>query len=973
MEELSANTTLSHYRIVSKIGAGGMGEVYLAQDTKLDRKVALKILPAELAANQDRMRRFVQEAKAAAALNHPNIATIHEIGESDDVNFIAMEFIDGSTLREKIHQEQTELRKLLRFLQHAAEGLARAHAAGIVHRDLKPDNIMVTRDGHAKILDFGLAKLIEQAPMAGGDSSEVATAIMPQHSKPGTIMGTVGYMSPEQAQGKTKDIDQRSDIFSFGCILFEAVTGHKAFAGQDTIDSLNKIIREPAPLIADLNPSAPAELQRIVRRCLAKDPDERYQSIKEVAIELKEVRRAMATGIDTTVPPARSETAEATHSQSSSATITPSSLSTRASSAEYIASQIKTHKRGAYIALGAILIAAAALSYFFYFRHVRTPVLTDKDTILLAEFENKTGEPVFDGTLRQGLAVQLKQSPFLDIFPDARVRETLRLMTRSPDERVTRELGREICQRQGLKALIAGSIAKFDRNYSITLEALNGQTGDSLAMTQVEAEGKDQVLKALSRAATELRGKLGESLGSIQKFDAQLERTTSSLDALKEYTLGRAEGTKGQYLKAIEHSRRAVDLDPNFAMAWNLLAIYYNNQPALAAECAGKAFALRDRVSESEKPLITVFYYRNVTGELDKAIEAQEAFKQNYPRDHTGPGNLANLYNISGQFEKAVPFAREALRLNPNSEAWHDNLAWALMHLNRFAEAKDVGARSLGQKLDSFYIRNYLYSLAFVSGDAAAMEEQIAWASGKPDEYRAVNWQTQTAAFAGAWRHSQDLARRATEMAVHSEANEVGAQYAAEAALRAVALGQGAQAVSLADAALKLARTKDTLTYAALALALAGEAAKSQPLVNELEKQHPKDTLVNQLWLPVIKGALELRKGNAQAAIELLETAKRYEPVAEFWPQYVRGLAYLKLGKVAEAAAEYQKILDHRGEGPQSALYPLAHLGLARAAALLGDTAKARQEYQEFFTIWKDADSDLPILIEAKKDFEKLK
>ena len=296
-KELLANTTLSHYRIVSKIGEGGMGEVYLAQDTKLDRRIALKILPAEVASNRDRMDRFVREAKAAAALNHPNIATIHEIGESDGVNYIAMEFIDGVTLREKIHHEQTNLRKLLRYLQHVAEGLAKAHAAEIVHRDLKPDNIMITRDGHAKILDFGLAKLIERPPVSGGDSSEVATAVMPQHSTPGAIMGTVGYMSPEQAQGKTKEIDQRSDIFSFGCILFEAATGKKPFEGESVVKSLHMVIYEPAPPIIEFNPTAPSDLQRIVRRCLAKDPEERYQTIKDVAIELRDLRREMDDGV----------------------------------------------------------------------------------------------------------------------------------------------------------------------------------------------------------------------------------------------------------------------------------------------------------------------------------------------------------------------------------------------------------------------------------------------------------------------------------------------------------------------------------------------------------------------------------------------------------------------------------------------------------------------------------------------------
>src|SRR5437667_10520335 len=300
---LIAGTKLGRYEIRSKIGEGGMGEVYLAQDTKLERKVALKILPADVGTNRDRMERFIREAKAAAALSHPNIAQIFEIGEDTGTHFIAMEFIDGQTLREKIHRDRTELRKLLRFLQHAAEGLAKAHAAGIVHRDLKPDNIMITRDGHAKILDFGLAKLLEPPQISGSGSSEVATAILPQHSTPGMILGTVGYMSPEQAQGKTREIDQRSDIFSFGCILFEAVTGRKAFEGKDAVESLNKSIREPVSPIRDLNPSAPADLQRVVRRCLAKDMDERYQTLKDVAIELKEVRRELeASGIDTVVP-----------------------------------------------------------------------------------------------------------------------------------------------------------------------------------------------------------------------------------------------------------------------------------------------------------------------------------------------------------------------------------------------------------------------------------------------------------------------------------------------------------------------------------------------------------------------------------------------------------------------------------------------------------------------------------------------
>jgi tetratricopeptide (TPR) repeat protein len=548
-------------------------------------------------------------------------------------------------------------------------------------------------------------------------------------------------------------------------------------------------------------------------------------------------------------------------------------------------------------------------------------------------------------------------------------------MSRSPDERVKRESGLGICQRQGLKAFITGTIAKFDRNYSLTLEALNGQTGDSLAIVQSEAEGKDQVLKALSRAASELRAKLGESLSSIKKFDAPLEVTTSSLDALKEFALGQDAQTKGQFLKAIEFYRRALEKDPNFALAWLGLAVQYSNtgQPGLAAENATKAYALRDRVSEDERARITYFYYQIVTGELDKAIEVQEAYVRDYPRDAPGPGNLATRYSLIGQTEKAVAADREAMRLNPNSASWSANLAFYLIRLNRYAEAGEVLQRALAQKLDSINIHQQLYNLAFINGDAKGMQEQVAWASGKPDEYRAVGWQMQAASFAGEWRKSHELLRRATELALRASGGENAAGYTADQAVRAAWLGQSTQAVTLAEAALKIERDRPSLTSAALALALTGEATKAQPLIQELEQKYPKDTRVNQLWLPEIKAALALRKGQPQAALDLLEGARRYEPADEFKPQSLRVLAYLKLGKGAEASAEARKILDHRGEGPLSLLWPLAQLALGRAAALPGDTTQARQSYDAFFALWKNADADLPVLIEAKKEYAKLK
>jgi serine/threonine protein kinase/Flp pilus assembly protein TadD len=663
---LIAGTKFGRYEILSQLGKGGMGEVYLAKDLKLDRSVALKILPADLASNHERMLRFIKEAKSAAALNHPNVAHVYETGEHEGLNFIAMEYVDGKTLREKIHYENVELRKLLKYLQHVASGLAKAHAAGIVHRDLKPDNIMITRDGYAKILDFGLAKLIEIPTPGpdGGTISDAATVAQEPHSIPGRLMGTANYMSPEQAQGKVGVIDHRSDIFSFGCMLFEAATKRRPFDGDSNVHTLYRICYEAAPQLKDFDPSAPAELQRIIKHCLAKDPDERYQSIQDVALDLKELRREMEsdTQFDTTGPSSAigSELGAAsmhrsvlptTGGQTSTGGVSAAPTS---SSAEYVVTEIKRHKKAAILIAALATVAIAASLLYLHFRGARA--LTEKDTILLTDFVNTTGDSVFDGTLKQALAVQLGQSPFLDIFSEDRVRETFKFMGRSPDERVTRDVGREISQRQGLKAMLVGSIASLGNHYVITLEAINAQTGDAIAGEQAEAENKEQVLHALGEAAMKLRKKLGESLQSIQKFDAPIEQaTTSSLEAFKAFSLGVEQQLKGKYLEAIPFLKRATEIDPNFALAYARMAsMYYNGrQYDLAAEASQKAFEFRDRVSERERLYISAGYYDNVTGELEKYLETLELWKRTYPRDPSPPNNLAVKYNELGQFDKA--------------------------------------------------------------------------------------------------------------------------------------------------------------------------------------------------------------------------------------------------------------------------------------------------------------------------------
>jgi tetratricopeptide (TPR) repeat protein len=548
-------------------------------------------------------------------------------------------------------------------------------------------------------------------------------------------------------------------------------------------------------------------------------------------------------------------------------------------------------------------------------------------------------------------------------------------MGRSADDRVTKEVAREICQRQGLKAFLAGSITNLGTSYVITLEAINGQSGEEIAREQVEAESKEQVLKALTQAASKLRQKLGESLSSIQKFDAPLELTTSSLEALKAYSLGYEQSSRGRFLESIPFSKRAIELDPNFAYAYASLAVQYNNtnQPKLAAEYAEKAFALRDRVSELEKLRISYFYHSFVTGETDKSIEVLELYKRTYPRDWRAPLSLSDAYLRTGQFERAAAEAREGLRLNPNTAVGYLNLEQAFIGLSRFADAKEVVEQALRQNLDATDFHTLLYQVAFVGGDTAAMQQQLDWSRGKPDEYVGLDWQTQTAAFSGHWRRSQDFSRSAIELATRSDAKEVAAQYAVEAALRGAVFGQCSQIKAAISESAGLARNNLFLTRGALVLALCGDAGQAQSLVEEVTKERPKDTLLNSLRLPVIRAAVQINRNNPVEAVKFLESAKPYEAAAEFWPQYLRGLGYLKLKSGNEAATEFQKILDNRGQAALSALYPLAHLGLARAAALTGDTSKSRKAYQDFLALWKDADSDLPVLQEAKQEYEKLK
>ncbi len=930
------------YKILAPLGKGGMGEVHLALDPRLGRKVALKLLPAAFTHDRERVRRFEQEARAASALNHPNIITIHEIGEVGSTHYIVTEYVEGETLRQRMSaapQQRIEPSEAIEIALQIAAALSAAHEAGIMHRDIKPENVMLRRDGIIKVLDFGLAKLTEPS---SSDVDTQAATVAGGRTESGVVMGTPRYMSPEQARGEK--VDARTDIFSLGVMLYEVIAGRAPFAGASTSEVIAAILRDEPPLLSE----APPALERIISRALCKDRTERYQTAKTLLDDLNQLKERLLVE-KFVVPPSGGS--------SRRRTLPPEGRTTN------------KRRLAAIVALAGLVIAAVVA--WFYFN--RRPALTEKDTILLADFENKTGDEVFDGSLKQALAIQLQQSPFLNLFPEPRLRQALQQMNRPPNTRVTAEIAREVCERQNLKALVTGVIAPFGVHYAITLEAINGQTGESLAREQVEAASKEQTLKALAQAATQLRARLGETLVSIQRFNKPVEQaTTSKLEAYKAWSAGLENSYSGRPVEAIPFYKRAVQLDPEFAQAYSVLSVAYwsTGQMELAAEAAEKGYAIKDRANEYEQFRITNFYHGFATGNLDKRIEALLLQKQLYPREHSGPNDLALTYNMLGRYDEAVAEAREALRLYPTFAPANRALGWPLLHLDSYSEAREFLTQMLQQKIAHLDSRIILYQLAFIHGDQTGMQQQLDWARGKPYEYIAFDWQAGAAAFAGQWRQAQELARRAVNLSARGDTQEIAARYAGEQALRGVALGACRQAGQDAAHTLKLTGGRVSLPRAALALALCGEANQAQPLVAELTARYPEDTLINSIWLPTIRAALELQRGNAAQAIDQLQAASRYEAAAEFWPQHLRGQAYLKLGRGAEAAAEFQKVLDHRGYAPLSPLYPLAHLGLARAAALTGDRAKSQKAWDDFFAAWKEADAELPILRGAKRESE---
>jgi tetratricopeptide (TPR) repeat protein/predicted Ser/Thr protein kinase len=916
--------TVSHYRIVERLGEGGMGVVYKAEDIRLHRFVALKFLADEIARNPQALSRFHREARAASALNHANICTIYEVEEHNGQPVIVMELLEGESLKQKIRAGPVPADELLELGIQIADALEAAHAKGIVHRDIKSANVFITARRKAKVLDFGLAKV---APAPRNRAVEETVTIDEELTGTGMTPGTVPYMSPEQISAQ--DLDARTDLFSFGVVLYEMATGKLPFRGESPGIVLDSILnRAPVPA-GRLNPEVPAELERIIYKCLEKDRDLRYQHAAEIRTDLQRLRRDADSGRVITSAGPRVATGVA--------------------------------KRWKVIIPAAALVLLAA-GYFYFHR----PKLTDKDTIVLADFDNKTGDPVFDGTLREGLAIQLEQSPFLKIMDDQQMQRDLRLMSAPPGGRITNAIAHDICVRDGAAATIGGSIAGLG-NYVVTLEAVACQDGATLAREQVQVDEKKQVLSAVGTAATAMRARLGESRSSIQQLNRPLEQaTTGSLEALQNYTAGYAELSQGRSLAAVPLFERAIALDSNFAEAYLYLSVAFNvvGDTGRSDEYARKAFALIDHVSEYERVRITANYYES-TRELDKAIDVFRSGIRRYTRDWGFHNDLATDLIALGQFEEGLQDGQAAAQLEPNAEPPWRRLMDANMCLDRLADARTAAERARMHDINGARIHQRFLEIAWIDGDQAAAAREIQWYAGRPEEYLSFGLQAANLNVLGQRGESSKLYKRAAETALRQGFRDVAEEFE--------------EADARADALSGNCRTARRLGRPALALAMCGDTALAEKLAGETSKLFPNGTIWNAVQLPEIRAAVELQRDRPAKALELLASAAPYERA---YPEavYLRGLAYLRLHKGAEAAAEFRKILDHKGASWGSTwLYPnwglyysISYVGLARGSALAGDTAKARKSYQDFLGLWKDADPDIPILQQAKAEYARL-
>ncbi len=933
--------TLGHYRLLEELGGGAMGTVYRAEDLRLKRPVAVKVLSADLLAEPEALEWFKREARVAAALNHPNICTIHDVGDHLGRPYIVMELLEGKPLREMLRGGALPREQVLDLGIGIAEALEAAHAQRVIHRDLKPANVFVSNDGrHAKVLDFGLPQLrsghpkrIQPPPFAEADTTpSVAT-------RSGLGSQAPAYASPELARGEP--LDERTDIFSFGAVLYEMTTGQRAFAGTTPAAVYDAILNRAPAVPTSLNPEVPVELEAVITKALEKDREQRHPTSAGLAFDLRRIRRRLEGASTSTLE---------------------------------LAALLRYRRawrrwRGWVLASLALLLVAGGLVWRG--RLARAP-LTEKDFVLLADFVNNTGDPVFDLTLREALAVQLSQSPFLAIVPEDRVRETLRMMTRAADERLTHALAREVCERTGAKALLEGQLDRIGTSYVATLDAIGCSAGESLAREQAQVDSKERVLRALGPMASSMRSQLGESLATVRQFDVPIEEaTTRSLEALKAYALGVAQRAKGDDFGAIPFLEHAVMLDPAFASAHSALSAIFGGfgEPEERASHARLAYENRGHVTERERLFIEYQHY-DATGDERRASEILEIWKQLYPRDYRAPNALALSLNRFGQYDRAIQEALEAQRRNPEHPFPRSNLAYAYRGANRFADARRTAEEAVARKTETLPLRRLLYQLALMDGDRALADATLEWGRGRPREFDLIGAQAQAVAFLGQLSRARPLYEKAAELARAQGLLQVGLGYAAQAAWTEALYGNRALAVKQSRAVLDADPSAAPRLRAAAALALSGDPAGAERAIAAVKASEADDLFVSRVHVPVAKAAVHLARGEPARALEALQLAQPYElgSIAVLAPVFLRGLALLQHGAAAAAREQFQQVLDHRGVDPFSPLEALAGLQLARARAQTGDAAGGRAAYDAFLAGWAEADAELPVLVSARAE-----
>jgi tetratricopeptide (TPR) repeat protein len=946
---LSAGTRLGPYEIIAAVGAGGMGEVYRARDTRLEREVAVKVLSRDLTSSQIARERFQREAQTIAALHHPHICAIYDVGETPEHQaFIVMEFLQGETLEERLRKGPLDLPVVGETAIALADALAAAHAAGIVHRDIKPANVFLTAWG-PKLLDFGVAKIAPR--VAGANSVTQTDAARPMLTAVGAAVGTLAYMSPEQLRGD--EVDARTDVFSLGLVLFQMATGRPAFAGATGAVVAAAILHEKPQAPSTLRPELTGRFDEVVLKALEKDRTLRYTQAADLRADLQRLKRD--TDGTATVGVGRAEPAPA--------------------------------RRGMLLLTAAALLAIAAIGGgYVYSLYSRRPApLTDKETVVVADFANTTGDPVFDGTLRQGLAIQLQQSTFLSLTSDARIQQLLRLMRQPAGAKLTPAIARDICERMGGGAILEGSIASLGAQYVLGVRASGCRSGEVLGEEQAQVAKKEDVLNALSDIASRLRVRLGESLSTLDEHNRPLpDVSTASLDALKAYSAG-LQVTQGR-LPQIEQLKRAVELDDRFAVAHARLGTVYSvaGESVLGIQHTTRAFELRERATDDEKFFITATYHRQVTGNLELALQAFDLWAQTYPRTFNYHG-LASGFVIKGQgrYEGCVQRAAKAEAADPQSPFGYINAAACYMYLDRLDEAAEALQRAAERKVSGDDFPSFRFHLAFLRGDDAAMEREFTQAIGQEPEPVVAHFKALALARSGQLERAGSLTRRAVDLSEKANQRERAAVFQSAPAVWHALVGNVTDARRIAALALELSTGRDVAYAAAFALALTGELSRSQVLLKDLEARFPQDTTVNISYLPALRGLIALKQGKLDEALTGLEPALANEfalPATAFiasfgslYPAYVRGLTYLAAQKPAEAAGEFQKIISHRGIVMEDPIDALARVQLARALAASGDLPRARASYEDFLSLWKQADTDVPLLKQAQAEAAKLR